>query len=69
MKRKTSKRQGALVAGAKYAGRYVVFGSAKSSKVIASGANPARLIKKARDKGVSIPAIVFVPKKNVICAY
>lgn len=69
MNRKTSKRQGALVAGAKYAGRYVVFGSAKSSKVIASGASPAKLIKKARDKGIAVPAIVFVPKKNVICAY
>lgn len=69
MNRKTSKRQGALVAGAKYAGRYVVFGSAKSSKVIASGASPAKLIKKARDKGIAVPAIVFVPKKDVICAY
>jgi hypothetical protein len=69
MKSKAYKKQGALIAGAKYAGRYVVFGSAKSSKVIASGANPAKLIKKARAQGVSVPAIVFVPKKDVICAY
>jgi hypothetical protein len=69
MNRKTSKRQGALIAGSKYAGRYVVFGSAKSNKVIASGTNPAKLIKKARDKGISVPAIAFVPRKNIICAY
>jgi hypothetical protein len=69
MNRKTSKKRGALIAGAKYAGRYVVFGSAKSNKVIASGARAAKLIKKARDKGIAVPAIVFVPKKNVICAY
>ena len=69
MNRKTSKKQGVLIAGMKYAGRYVVFGSAKSNKVIASGANPAKLIKQARDKGIAVPAIVFVPKKNVICAY
>jgi len=69
MNRKTSKRQSALIVGAKYAGRYVVFGSAKSNKVIASGASPAKLIKKARNKGIAVPAIVFVPRKNVICAY
>ena len=69
MNRKTSKRQGALIAGAKYAGRYVVFGSAKSNKVIASGTSPAKLIKRVRNKGIAVPAIVFVPKKNVICAY
>ena len=69
MKRKTSKRQSALIVGAKYAGRYVVFGSAKSNKVSASGASPAKLIKKARNKGIAVPAIVFVPRKNVICTY
>jgi len=68
MNRKTSKRQGALVS-TKYAGRYVVFESAESNKVIASGTSPSRLIKKARDKGVAVPAIVFVPRKNVIFAY
>jgi hypothetical protein len=69
MKRKSSKRQGALISNAKYAGRYVVFDSAEGKKIIASGTSPSRLIKKARDKGIAIPAIVFVPKKNVICAY
>lgn len=68
MNKRISKRQGALIAGGRYAGLYVVFGSAKSNKVIASGTSPAKLIKKTRDKGIAVPAIVFVPKKNVICA-
>jgi hypothetical protein len=69
MSKRVAKKQTVLIAGSKYEGRYVVFDSAKGNKVIASGTSPARLIKKARDKGIAIPAIVFVPKKNVICAY
>jgi hypothetical protein len=69
MSKRTNKKQTVLNVGSKYEGRYVVFDSAKGNKVIASGTSPARLIKKARDKGIVIPAIVFVPKKNVICAY
>ncbi len=69
MGRKISKKQGALVSNAKYAGRYVVFESAESSKIIASGTSPSKLIKQARDKGIAVPAIVFVPRKNAIFAY
>lgn len=67
--KKAAKKQAVLIAEQKYQGRYVIFDSAQSDKIIASGTNPAKLIKKARDKGISVPAIVFVPKKNVICAY
>ncbi len=58
----------ALVAGARYRGKYVAFGS-DGKNIIASGANPALVVRKARSKGVDIPAIVFVPRKNVAYIY
>lgn len=59
----------ALVNNKKYAGKYVAFCSSDSKKVIASGSNPATVIKKARSQGENIPAIVFVPKEDVAYIY
>ncbi len=52
----------------KYQGKYVAI-SPGEEKIIASGQDPAAVIEKARKKGVSVPAIVFVPKKNVAYIY
>ena len=58
-----------LVNDKKYEGKYVAFDSSKGKKIVASGKNPGTLIEKARKLGVSIPAIVFVPKGNVAYIY
>ena len=53
----------------KDAGKYIAFNPSTGKKVIASGPNPATVIKKARQQGVDIPAIVFVPKKGTTFLY
>ncbi len=58
-----------LVPGAEYEGLYIVFESGSSDKIIASGTEPGELVREARQKGIDVPAIVYVPKRDVICAY
>jgi len=62
-------RNEALIKESKYEGKYVAFSPSEGNKVIASGQNPSAVIEKARKKGVSVPAIVFVPKKDVAYIY
>lgn len=50
-------------------GKYIAFNPSTSKRVIASGSNPATVIKRARSQGVEIPAIVFVPEKDTTCLY
>ena len=57
-----------LVSDSKYEGKYVAFG-ASGKNIVASGKNPGTVIKKAREKGIASPAIVFVPEKGVTCVY
>ncbi len=66
---KTVTNKQVLVTDKKYEGKYVAFDSSKGKKIIASGRNPGKLIEKARRLGVSIPAIVFVPKGNAAYIY
>ena len=58
-----------LVADKKYQGKYIAFNPSGEKKVIASGQNAGTVIKKAREKGVEVPAIVFVPKENTAYIY
>ena len=63
----------ALVADKKYQGKYVAFDPIevkdKSRGVVAFGQDAGTVIKKARDRGVDIPAIVFIPKEDVAYIY
>ena len=68
MKAKKPKQCRLLARQQKYQGKYVAI-SPEEEKVIASGQDPAAVIEKARKKGVSVPAIVFVPKKDVAYIY
>jgi len=66
--RMSRKNHKVLVTQGKYRGKYVAFGP-DSKKIIASGLDPGAVISKARSLGVEVPAIVFVPKKNVAYVY
>ena len=68
MGKKSKKQVNALASDAKYEGKYVAFGVG-GKDIIASGKNPGTVVKKARNKGIASPAIVFVPKKGVTCVY
>lgn len=59
----------AAIKSKKYVGKYIAFNPSTSKRVIASGSNPATVIKRARSQGVEIPAIVFVPDKDTTCLY
>lgn len=61
--------KGSSVNVRKYAGKYVTFDPATGKKIIASSSNPSTVIKKARRRGVDVPAIVFVPNKDTTCLY
>ena len=58
-----------LVADKQYQGKYVAFDPKKGKEVIASGLNAGMVIKKAREKGVSVPSVVFIPKENTAYVY
>jgi len=64
-----SKTHRVLVQNEKYQGKYVVFDPSGGNKVIASSSNLCTVIKKARQQGIELPAIVFVPKKDVAYIY
>ncbi len=63
-----AKERRLLVKNPKYQGKYVAF-SASGNRVIASGSNPGAVVEKARKQGVDVPAIVFVPRKDVAYIY
>lgn len=58
-----------LVSGKKYRGKYVALNSFNSQKVVASGVEPVDVVKKAEEKGVKSPVIVFVPEKKLTHIY
>ena len=68
MAKKSRKNIQPLVIDSKYEGKYVAFG-VSGKDVIVSGKNPGTVIKKARERGIASPAIVFVPEKDVTCVY
>jgi hypothetical protein len=71
MKRRSivAKKRQALVTERKYQGKYVAFSPSEGKKIIAFGRDPGVVIQKARRKGVSVPAIVFVPEEGVTYIY
>jgi hypothetical protein len=69
MSKKSIKQDRILVTEKRYEGKYVAFSPSTGKKVIASGRDPGSVIEKARSKGVSIPAIVFVPKQGLAYIY
>ncbi len=69
MAKRTPKENRVLVTDQKYQGKYVAFNPSEGKKIIASGRDPGAVIQKAREKGVSVPAIVFVPKQGVAYIY
>ena len=68
MSKKSRKNTQPLVSDSKYEGKYVAF-EASGKGIIASGKNPGTVVKKARNKGIKTPVIVFVPEKGVTCVY
>lgn len=69
MAKKPHKQRRALVTDRKYQGQYVAFNPSEGNEIIASGRDPGTVIQKARKKGVSVPAIVFVPEEGVAYIY
>ena len=58
-----------LVADKKYQGKYIAFDPSGEKKLIAFGQNAGTVIKKARERGVKVPAIVFIPKEDMAYIY
>ena len=52
-----------------YEGKYVAFGSPNDKRVVASGSDSGVVIDKAREQGVDVPTIVFVPKSDTAYIY
>jgi hypothetical protein len=53
-----------------YQGKYVALASTgKKVTIVASGFKVDAVIAKARRKGIEVPSIVFVPKKDVAYIY
>ena len=69
MAKNPHKQRRARITDRKYQGKYVAFNPSEGKKIIASGRDPGVVIQKARKKGVSVPAIVFVPKEGVAYIY
>ncbi len=69
MTKKKVKDKPVLVTEKRYEGQYVAFDPSMGKKIIASGRDPGTVIRKARKMGVSVPAIVFVPKQDLAYIY
>ena len=52
----------------RYRGKFVATSSFNDKKVIASGVDPEKVIKKA-EKQCASPVVFFVPKKNTVHIY
>jgi hypothetical protein len=58
-----------LVKEKRYEGKYVAMVSFTDNRVVASGDDPAKVVKLAEKKGVSQPVVLFVPKGNITQIY
>ena len=58
-----------LVKEKRYEGKYVAMVSFTNNRVVASGDDPAKVVKLAEMKGVSQPVVLFVPKGNITQIY
>ena len=47
-----------------YEGQFIAYSSPTGDRVIASGSNSGTVIDTARKQGVTIPTVVFVPKRD-----
>ena len=59
----------ALINSIKYAGKHVAVESFNSSRVIASGNDPSKVLLLAREKGYKNAVLLFVPSKNMTFVY
>ena len=59
----------ALVNNKKYVGKFVAMVSFNDRSVIASGANPTNVIKRAEKKGFSRPVVIHVPEEKMFNVY
>jgi len=60
---------GRILSAKKYRGNYVAMATTGSCKVVAKAKKAGEVADMARKKGVSVPAIVFVPENNIVCLY
>ena len=58
-----------LISSRKYSGKHVAVESFNSSRVIASGNDPAKVLILARAKGYNNAVLLFVPSKNMTFVY
>lgn len=55
--------------GNKYGGKYVATRSFSNSEVLSSGADPAKVLERARKKGARDPVVFYVPVKGMVHIY
>jgi hypothetical protein len=53
----------------KVEGKYIAFDPAGKGQIIASGEHSGVVVRRARDAGVEVPVILFVPKKDAAYLY
>lgn len=58
-----------LVLDRRYAGKYVALRDFNNRRIAASDKDPLRAMKKAEEKGVKNPLVVFVPKPGTTYIY
>lgn len=58
-----------LVTDEKYEGKYVAMKSFADREVVASGDDPVKVMKQAKDKGIVSPFLHFVPERDITLIY
>jgi len=66
MAKKSGNSREPLVSGKRYDGKYVAFAPGQGKRVIAWGKDPADVAKRARSRGVSEPALAFIPPAGAV---
>ena len=52
-----------------YFGKYIALADPLSSKVLSSGRDPVKVYNKAKDKGIEIPFLLYVPDEDEVNIY
>ncbi|MFZ2658445.1 MAG: DUF5678 domain-containing protein [Victivallales bacterium] len=58
-----------LISSRRYAGKHVAVESFNSSRIVAAGNDPAKVLLLAREKGYKNAVLLFVPSKNMTFVY
>ena len=58
-----------LVAEDKYDGKYVALRSFTDSEVLASGDDPIKVMKAAKEQGAASPVLFYVPERDMTFVY